>query len=509
MKTTILILALFTTTICLAAGWERTYGGSDDDKGWSVAQTSDGGYIVAGYTSSFGEGEEDVYLVKTSAIGETLWTRTYGGSYFYLGYSVAQTSDGGYIVAGYTESFGAGGLDVYLVKTDAVGDIIWTRTYGGSGYDVGYSVAQTSDGGYIVAGETESFGAGGYDVYLVKTDSVGDTIWTRTYGGSDDDEGYSVAQTSDGGYIVAGRTYSFGVGSWDVYFVKTDAVGDTIWTRTYGGSSADYGYSVTQTSDGGYIVAGFTYSFGAGGADVYLVMTGAVGDTIWTRTYGGSYWDYGRSVAQTSDGGYIVAGVTWSFGVDSADVYLVKTDAVGDTIWTRAYGGSGYDWGYSVAQTSDGGYIVAGYTRSFGAGSYDVYLVKTDSLGYTGIEENSPSAKPEAFTLSAHPNPFNSAVTINVNFSPCQGGDVRRTEGVNIEIFDLNGRRLETLRPSATSGTGPSGLEKGGTNSTPLHKGGQGGSYVWQPSPSIGSGVYLVRATVGDESTSKRIVYLK
>ena len=457
MKTTILILALFTTTICLA-GWTRTYGGSSGDEGNSVAQTSDGGYIVAGTT----------------------------------------------------ESFGAGSGDVYLVKTAGLGDTIWTRTYGGSGYDKGWSVAQTSDGGYIVAGETHSFGAGYSDVYLVKTDAVGDTIWTRTYGGSDDDFGFSVAQTSDGGYIVAG-TYAYGweAGTADVYLVKTDAVGDTIWTRTYGGSDDDYGYSVAKTSDGGYIVAGiYDYDWETETCDVYLVKTDSVGDTIWTRTYGGSDYDEGFSVAQTSDGGYIVAGKTRSFGAGSGDVYLVKTDAVGDTIWTRTYGGSDDEWGKSVAQTSDGGYIVAGYTGSFGAGHYDVYLVKTDSLGYTAIEEK-PSAKPEAFTITAHPNPFNSAVTINVNFSPCQGGDVRRTEGVNIEIFDLNGRRLETLRPSATSGTGPSGLEKGGTNSTPLHKGGQGGSYVWQPSPSIGSGIYLVRATVGDESTSKRIVYLK
>ena len=177
MKTTILILALFTTAICLA-GWERTYGGSDDDEGYSVAQTSDGGYIVAGRTRSFGAGEYDVYLVKTDGLGDTIWTRTYGGGGEDLGYSVALTSDGGYIVAGYTGSFGAGG-DVYLVKTDAVGDTILTRTYGGSSDDWGYSVAQTSDGGYIVAGRTASFGAGGSDIYLIKTDSLGysNTKW--------------------------------------------------------------------------------------------------------------------------------------------------------------------------------------------------------------------------------------------------------------------------------------------------------------------------------------------
>jgi len=379
MRNVIISILLLLAGVCLA-GWERTYGGGSYDKGRSVAQTSDGGYIIAGYTYSFGAGNYDVYLVKTDAVGDTIWTRTYGGSDRDDGYSVAQTSDGGYIVAGYTESFGAGSKDVYLVKTDAVGDTIWTRTYGGSDWDEGYSVAQTSDGGYIVAGRTESFGAGSADVYLVKTDAVGDTIWTRTYGGSDNDRGYSVAQTSDGGYIVAGvYDYDLEAGTGDVYLVKTDAVGDTIWTRTYGGNDNDMGYSVAQTSDGGYIVAGWTESFGAGGDDVYLVKTDAVGDTIWMRTYGGSGDDVGFSVAQTSDGGYNVAGWTESFGVGGDDVYLVKTDAVGDTIWTRTYGGSGDDGGASVAQMSDGGYIVAGETESFSAGGSDVYLIKTNA----------------------------------------------------------------------------------------------------------------------------------
>ncbi len=500
MKITILFLILLLALSGLA-GWERTYGGSDHDYGSSVAQTSDGGYIVAGGTRSFGAGSGDIYLVKTDAVGDTIWTRTYGGSSYDYGYSVAQTSDGGYIVAGMTESFGAGSYDVYLVKTDAVGDTIWTRTYGGSDYDRGNSVAQTTDGGYIVAGETECFGAGEYDVYLVKTDGLGDTIWTRTYGGSGDDWGSSVAQTSDGGYIVAGVTECFGAGESDVYLVKTDCDGDTIWTRTYGVSDDDYGRSIAQTSDGGYIVAGvYDYDYWeAGTGDVYLIKTDAVGDTIWTRTYGGSHDDYGRSVAQTSDGGYIVAGWTEFFGAGNYDVYLVKTDCDGDTMWTRTYGGSSGDYGYSVAQTSDGGYIVAGVTLSFGAGSgvgwYDVYLVKTDSLGYTSIEENPSSAKPEAFALSAHPNPFNSAVKISID-APVETQDLA---SLQIEIFDVNGRMVdnmtvgEGLVPSRTSGD---------------HKG-LPYDYIWQPDDNIGSGIYLVRAKIGDKSTSKRIVYLK
>jgi len=356
--------------------WTRTYGGGHSDWGRSVQQTSDGGYIIAGTTRSFGAGDREVCLLKTDSSGDVLWTRAYGGSSWDYGHSVQQTSDGGYIIAGYTYSFGAGGSDVYLVKTNPSGNILWDRTYGGSDYDRGHSVQQTSDGGYIIAGYTGSFGAGSYDVYVVKTDSSGDTLWTRTYGGSSYDVGHSVQQTSDGGYIIAGYTGSFGAGREDVYLLRTDSSGHSLWTRTYGGSDWDWGFSVQQTSDGGYVIAGETASFGAGSSDVYLLKTDSSGNTLWTRTYGGSSSDRGRSVQQTSDGGYIIAGLTWSFGAGYSDVYLVKTDSSGDTLWTRTYGGSDQDWGESVQQTSDGGYIIAGETSSFGAGRSDVYLLR-------------------------------------------------------------------------------------------------------------------------------------
>ena len=202
--------------------------------------------------------------------GDTLWTRTYGGVDDDIGYSVQQTSDGGYFVAGYTGVYPQ--YDFYLVKTDPDGDTLWTRTYGGSGYDKAHCGVQTSDGGYMVAGGTQSFGAGDWDVYLVKTDGNGDSLWTRTYGGDRWDWARSIQQTSDGGYIIAGLTQSFGAGWNDVWILKTDANGDTLWTRTCGGSDQDYGAFVLQTTDGGYIVAGYTIS-----------LEQAVGMSIWLR----------------------------------------------------------------------------------------------------------------------------------------------------------------------------------------------------------------------------------
>ncbi|GAG49427.1 unnamed protein product, partial [marine sediment metagenome] len=233
--------------------------------------------------------------------------------------------------------------DVYLVKTDSMGVEEWSRTFGGSSEDTAYSVEETSDGGYIITGYTSSFGAGNSDIYLVKTDSMGVEEWSRTFGGSDSDNGDSVQQTSDGGYIIAGRTFSFGAGGMDIYLVKTDSQGLEEWSRTFGGSGEDYGGTVQVTSDGGYIITGNTQSFGAGGRDAYLVKTDSMGVEEWSRTFGGSGEDYGWAVQETSDGGYIITGSTQSFGAGNSDVYLVKTDSMGFEEWSRIFDGSGWD----------------------------------------------------------------------------------------------------------------------------------------------------------------------
>src|SRR3989304_5598600 len=342
--------------------FQKTFGGTSDDWGFSVQQTTDGGYIITGTITSFGAGYEDVYLIKTDANGNTLWTKTFGGTSSDEGYSAQQTTDGGFVITGYTGSFGAGNADVYLIKTDANGNTLWTKTFGRTNSDLGYSVQQTTDGGYVIAGLTDSFGAGLYDVYLIKTDGNGDTLWTKIFGGTDIDEGYSVQQTTDGGFVITGYTGSFGAGNADVYLIKTDANGNTLWTKTFGRTNSDLGYSVQQTTDGGYVIAGLTDSFGAGLYDVYLIKTNGSGDTLWTKTFGGIGIDYGLSAQQTTDGGYVIAGVTQSFGAGIDDVYLIKTDGNGDTLWTKIFGGTDIDEGYSVQQTTDGGFVITGYT---------------------------------------------------------------------------------------------------------------------------------------------------
>jgi hypothetical protein len=360
--------------------WTKTYGGTADDFGFSVVQTADGGYIVSGSTLSFGTGG-DVFLVRTSTNGDPVWTLNYGGSSYDEGLSVIQTVDGGFATVGFTYSFGAGSQDVYLIRTDADGGVLGTRTYGGSSSDEGRSVIETADGGFAVAGNTYSFGAGLSDVYLIRTDANGDTLWTRTYGGSSYDKCYSAVQTGDGGFVMAGYTKSTGAGEEDVYLIRTDANGSLLWSQTYGGSEKDIGHSVAKVTGGGFIIAGYTYSYGAGGADVYLIRTNANGTPLWTQTYGSNVNDHGFSVAQTSDSSFVIAGNT--IGAGGYDIYLIGTDTSGDTLWTQTFGRSSSEEGHSVARTADGGFIVGGYTRSFGAGEADALLIRFEGLYLT------------------------------------------------------------------------------------------------------------------------------
>jgi len=308
--------------------WEKALGGSEHESGRAVARTTDGGYIIAGKTASYGTAG-DFYVVKADASGNVEWENNFGGSSFEEAFAVQQTADGGYILVGDTNSYGAGQSDAYLVKTDASGNLIWDMALGAAGFDHGYAAEQTTDGGYIIAGTTTSYGAGG-DFYLVKADASGNLEWEKTFGGSDFDCAFDVTQTTDGGYILVGETLSFGAGSYDFYVVKTDASGNAEWEKTYGGSEWDDGLSIEQTTDGGYIIAGNSGSSSVNG-DGYVVKTDASGNIEWEKTVGGSEYDCAHAIKQTADGGYIVAGETYSYGATEGDALLVKVSAWSNT----------------------------------------------------------------------------------------------------------------------------------------------------------------------------------
>jgi len=482
--------------------WTKTFGGSGKDIGYSVQQTIDGGYILCGSTGSFGTVNEDLWLLKTDAYGEILWTKIYGGNHYDIGLSVQQTTDGGYIICGRTYSFGNwGNEDLWLIKTDANGDTVWTKTLSGIGHAAGQSVQQTNDGGYIIVGNTSTF-LEGSDVWLVKTDANGDTIWTKKYEGSEDESGKTVQQTNDGGYIITGSTNFKAIpqniscifdsnennyesnehGDSDLLIIKTDASGDTIWTKTYGGDKYDCGNSILQTNDNGFILVGEANLFEDGG-NVWLIKIDFNGDTLWTKNYGGEgKYECGNSVKLNSEGGYIVCGNKYSAigrGYYVGDLWLIYTDAIGDTICTKTYGGSDSDEGYTVNYTNDGGYIICGSTDSKGAGNDDVWLIKV-AMVPTSIKEASNKVQKNYFLFSNYPNPFNPSTKIKYS--------IPQSSNAVIKVFDIIGNEIETLVNEEKSV----------------------GTYevTWY-AESLPSGIYFYRLQAGTFVETKKMVLMK
>lgn len=351
----VFVLFVFASRSSAVMTFERWYSPANGDVGWSVQQTTDGGYIVAGQTTIYDDGTW-VYLVKTDANGDTLWTKTYAG--VWLKQSVRQITDGGYIIAGGRK----------IIKTDSLGDTLWTRKYSTGTSDYCYSVRQTFDGGYIVTGRVDVGGYVTFAVWLIKTDPQGDTLWTKIVSNDHWDCGYCVQQTADSGYVIAAE-----IGSW-IGLIKTDPQGDILWQKKYWWEEIYWPVSfVQQTTDGGYILVARKDN------EIYLMKTDTSGVPIRAKKYGG---ECGYSVDQTTDGGYIVTGNKME------DLYLIKTNQNLDTLWTRTYGGKYVECGYSVQQTVDGGYIVAGVTSSYGVEEVgDLYLIKTDSEGLINLIE--------------------------------------------------------------------------------------------------------------------------
>ncbi len=358
------------------------YGGSGDETVWSIRKTPDGGMIVGGSTNSSGAGGFDGMLIKLDSVGNILWQKTYGGSGHDFFNSVQQTGDGGYIAVGYTLSFGAGdgtNGDFWVVKTDSLGNVLWQNAYGGANFEYATAVMQNAAGNYMVMGSTMSFGSGSYDVWILELNPVdGSVLWQNVYGGANYDIPNTpdlIKQTLDGGYIIAADSRSFSVGS-DLLVFKINSTGTVLWQNVYDGIGGGASATVVL-ADGSYLVAGDVNSFGAGNFDYWVLHLDASGNILWQKTYGGAGEDSNVNVIQTSDGNFLLSGNSKSVGFGGYDIWTLKIDLNGNIIWQKAYGGLSDENTYSMPQEmSDGGYVIGGHTGSFGVGGKDAWVLK-------------------------------------------------------------------------------------------------------------------------------------
>jgi hypothetical protein len=351
----------------------KVFGGVDWDYAYSVQQTLDGGYIIAGNNGSLDKNGYDILLIKTDRYSNEEWKKTYNYSFEDKARNIQQTSDGGYITLGNFRHYEGGFYNIFLIKTDSFGNEQWNKTFDKI---EGFSVQQTLDDGYILVGMIKN------DIWLAKLDYSGLEKWNKTFGGSEYDCGFAVQQTSDDGYIVIGNTESYGIRFNDIWLIKFDFLGNVQWNRTFDGEGRDYGHSVQQTMDGGFILVGVKESWEEAEDDLWLIKTDSLGIEEWNQSFGGDSLENGRSVQQTTDGGYIITGDTVSYGAGGADVWLIKTDSFGNKQWDKTFGGRYGDIGESVQQTSDGGYIIVANTFSYSNLDHcDILLIKTDSSG--------------------------------------------------------------------------------------------------------------------------------
>lgn len=348
--------------------WNRTYGGLREDVGLYVQQTPDEGYIIAGLTMSFGEGEHDILILKTDSKGNHVWNKTIGGPEYDTAYAIQPCTDSCYVITGSTEISGPMSNEAFLLKIDSEGNTIWMKTYGNK--TSSRLVQETSDAGFILVGSQRSSDFDNSDFLLIRTDPDGTLLWNRTYDGKGRDLGLCVQQTRDGGFIVTGIIDSWGPGK-GLYLFKVDGDGSMVWNQ----SLSDYGDAgdfIQETGDG-FIVTGYLRT---DQNDCVLVKTDSQGIVQWSRVIGGAGWDSGSCVQITNDGDYVVVGTSSSFGDGSNDVFLFEMDVEGTLLWDMTVGGPDNDGGSCVQQTRDGGFIVSGYTQSYGNGESDVFLIK-------------------------------------------------------------------------------------------------------------------------------------
>jgi hypothetical protein len=363
-----------------------TYSLSESDTfGNSIIQIEDAddeGYVVVGKTTPSG-GYSDFILFKLDLSGNLVWKNAYGGQYDDEGGAVRRAHDGGYIIAGTTTSFGAGQEDIYVIKTDALGNEVWSKTYGGWTRDVAYDIQPTADQGYVIAGTTHSFGEVLGDAYLIKINQNGNQQWGTIFGGINVEEGIAVQESTDLGYLLLGSTKTFGAGAWDVFLAKIGIAVDRLWYNTFGGEADDKGMAVQRvlsegTLEVGNLIVGTTNSFGEDSENIFVIKTDNEGNTIWSYAYESGGEDEGNSAFQAPDDSFMILGSTIPPGNTLRDIYLLWVDPEGDINWDKILQSEGDEWGNSIIKTEDGGFIIVGGIRDDEESPSSAYVIKID-----------------------------------------------------------------------------------------------------------------------------------
>jgi len=416
--------------------WTKIFATPGDDYGEYVEQTSDGGFIIVGTTDS--SGTDDVFLIKTNSVGDTLWTRTYGTYHYDYATCVHQTNDGGYIIFGETDSYDPNFWEGLLIKTNSNGDTLWTKHLGNSAFYFFQSGVDLNGSGYVAVGFTKIGAADPEDIWLVKTNDNGDIVWTKTFGGSERDVPSSIYRTTDGGFIISGSTESPSAGDLDALLIKTDSDGNLEWSKNYGGTERDIASDVTQTADGGYIIAGHTESFGYANnyTDAWLIKTDNDGDTLWTKTWGSDEHDGAMSVVQTMDGGFVWTGYR-KMSTFIQDLWIVKTDADGNTLSSKTYGGTFNSIGRCINNKDDGSLIITGNYYNEVTNTRDIWLLNFNP-NLTDVEPNDETKIPETIVLKQnYPNPFNPSTTIEFG--------TPENQFVMLVVYNLLGEQISVL----------------------------------------------------------------
>ena len=368
--------------------FNNTFVDASYDYGRSLIQTNDGNYLIVGNMSILGDNYSNALLVKIDHTGEQKWKRDFTFSSTDRLNTVKELADGSLIMAGFTMSATDYSKDVLVIKTDAQGNVEWQRSYGDAQDETANSIDISNGGGFIITGEVINANTGFGLCHLMKIDDEGELSWSNTFGGSQNDNGFSVTSTNDGGFAITGVTRSLGDNDGDAWLIKVSDSGAIQWERTYGGEDTEFGRAIHQTVDGGYIIIGQTESFGAGSSDAYLLKTDSEGNEMWSQTFGGQGTDQGRYVVESADQGYLISGYTDSFGASGGfNFWMIKTNSLGELEWQRFFGEHGDDRGLSGIQTLDGGYAIAGYTSSVGSNSSNILFIKTDDNGNSDSSE--------------------------------------------------------------------------------------------------------------------------